>query len=86
MLRGIFIGRYAAFGALTTTMVACKAASKMTTHELLDVLTNPVLVYFVYLIAVVILFYPHLVGKKALVLAPLIALGVAFFVYAYYMI
>jgi len=86
MIRGIYIGRFMVSGAITMTAFAARAISKVASHPILDLLIEPVVVFIMFLAAAMIVFYPSLKGRKALILAPLIVIAIAFFVYAYYVL
>ena len=87
MIRGIYIGRYMISGAITMTVFAMRAASKLgVNHFIVDAFINPVMVYILFMAASIIVLYPYLKGIKALIIAPLVAIMLAVFVYAYYVL
>ena len=85
-IRGIFIGRPLVAGALTMTAFAFRAISKFWMNPVIEFFINPIVVFLLFLLAGIIILYPFLKGKLALVLGPLLVIVIAFFVYAYYIL
>ena len=85
MVRGILLGRWMISGALTTTVFATRALSKLGYHQF-DFFINPVVVFAMFLTAGLVMLYPFLKGIKALIITPLLVFIIAVFVYAYYIL
>ena len=86
MIRGLYVGRPMVAGALTFTVFAFRAVSKFMMNPVIEFFINPFVVFIMFLIAALIITYPWLKGIRALIIAPLIVILIAFFVYAYYIL
>ncbi|OYT15241.1 MAG: hypothetical protein B7C24_14070 [Bacteroidetes bacterium 4572_77] len=87
MIRGIYIGRYMISGAITMSIFASRAMSKLGwSNIIIDTMILPVVVYILFLAAALIVLYPLLKGIKALIIMPVVAFILALFVYAYYVL
>ncbi len=89
MIRGMYIGRPMVAGALTFTVFVFRALSKFIWHGnnvLIAFFINPYVVFCMFLAAGLIFMYPFFKGIKTLILAPLMVICIAFFVYAYYVL
>ena len=85
MIRGIYIGRYMISGAITMSIFMARAFDAVFDHPVLDFLVNPLVVFCLFITAAIIVFYPYLRGVKALIIIPIIVIGVGFFIWAYYL-
>ena len=86
IIRGIYVGRPLVSGGITFTLFAFRAVSRFIMNPVVEFFVNPYVAFIMFLTAGVIMLYPFLKGVKALIIAPLLVLGIAFFVYAYYIL
>ena len=86
MIRGIYIGRPLVSGGITFTVFVFRAVSTYTTNWLIEIMTNPIVVFVLFLIAGIIITYPFLRGWRALVIGPIMVAMMVFFVYTYYIL
>lgn len=73
-------------GILTMTVFAFRAISKFWMNPVVEFFINPYVVFIIFLAAGLVILYPFMKGAKALILAPLLVIIIAFFVYAYYIL
>lgn len=86
MIRGIHIPPVTISVLITSTVLFVKALSKFTEHPLVSLIIYPSVVFVLLLIAVLLVFYPHIKGKKAIIMGPVLVTVVGFVVYAIYVI
>jgi len=82
------LGRTSVAGGITLSLFVFRALSKVVwpPNPVVDFFINPNVVFACFLIAATIVMYPFLRGRRALFVAPLIVILIAFFVYAYYVL
>lgn len=86
MIRGVHLSGAAIAGSITMTVFVFRALSRFFAHPLIEFMINPYVVFFLFIIAAVVVTHHWLKGPKALIIAPIMVIAIAFFVYAYYVL
>ena len=86
MIRGIYLGRPLISGAITMTIFTCRALSMYTMNPIIEIMTTPIVVFILFLIAGLVITYPCLKSWRAFVIAPLLVIVIIFFTYTYYIL
>ena len=87
MLHGIHIGRAFVTGFITFTLFGFRALnSYYPSDDIVQFFNDPYVVFFLFLLAGLVITYPWLRGWKTFIIAPGMILFIIFFVYTYYIL